>query len=211
MCMTEKIRWWQFKLQPPIVVKNIRGKLESKHFAIGPSHRMVSSHLTSHQDGFFQMDWEIAVPASKAQEALIAIKKHVQENQTCLPLVGVFVRFTPSSDQTLLAHTHSDGKDWINGEPAVFFEMPVYIPIGFSKQKYAEYESQYVEFTKMLITKFSGRPHWGKNKLWALNLAIKRGAYEESFSKFKKVMNQFDPNGTFSSKFSKKLGFYKKD
>jgi FAD/FMN-containing dehydrogenase len=206
MCMTQRVRWWQFKLQPPLVITNIRGKVKNKHFVIGPSHRMVSSHLTSNQTGFFQMDWEIAVPASKAQGALAAIKSHVQKNQTCLPLVGVFVRFAPSSDQSLLAHTHSDGKNWINGEPAVFFEMPVYIPVGFTKERYAEYESQFVEFTKMLITKFSGRPHWGKNKQWALKLAIESGAYKDSLSRFKDVMNKFDPKGTFSSKFSRKLG-----
>lgn len=206
MCLVEKVRYWQFKLQPPLVRTNRRGKKKNRKYVVGPSHRMVSSHLIAEQDGFFQMDWEVAVPASKAQEALIAIKKHMQNNRTCLPLVGVFIRFAPSEAKTLIGHTYADGKDWIEGEPAVFFEMPVYVPVGFSQEKFDQYESEFKEFTAMLIKEYSGRPHWGKNRQWSFDLAIESNRYENNLKKFKNVMNKYDPQQTFSNKFSKNIG-----
>ena len=204
MCMVEKARYWQFKLQPPLVRKTW-GKKRNRRNVVGPSHRMVSSHLTNDQEGFFQMDWEIAVPARRAQDALVAIKKHIEANDTCLPLVGVFIRFAPSEDKTLLAHTTSDGSDWREGEPAVFFEMPVYLPLGFSQQQFEQYERQFVEFAQILIEDFSGRPHWGKNRAWTFDLAVKENSYGANLERFKAVMNKYDPKGVFSNKFSKHL------
>lgn len=205
MCLVERVRYWQFKLQPPIVANNRRDKKKNRKFVIGPSHRMVSSHLTEDQDGFFQMDWEIAVPASRAQAAMKAIQKHTQKNSTCLPLVGVFIRFAPSEDKTLIGHTYADGKDWKEGEPAVFFEMPVYVPTGFSKERFAQYENQYIEFAQMLIKDFSGRPHWGKNREWTLNYALEKGRYEKNLEAFFNVVKKFDPNRVFRNKFSTQM------
>lgn len=207
MCMVERVRYWQFKLQPPMVRNNRRGRSNAKHFVIGPSHRMVSSHLIKEQEGFFQMDWEIAVPGSKAQAALKAIRKHTLNRKTCLPLVGVFIRFAPSEAKTLIGHTHADGKDWIDGEPAVFFEMPVYVPIGFSPENFARYEKQYVDFAKMLIKDYSGRPHWGKNREWTLNYAVDQGRYQGNLRSFYNIVNKFDPNRVFRNKLSKQLFF----
>lgn len=206
MCLTERVRWWMFKINPPMLYENKRGKRVNSKFVIGPSHRMVSSHLTKDQNGFFQMDWEIAVPASRAQDAFHAIKKHLDENNTCLPLVGVFIRFAPSESQTLMAHTYSDGNEWKENETAVFFEIPVYVPVGFTQEEFDKYEKQYVEFTKMLIEKYSGRPHWGKNRQWAFDLALKVGAYRDSLPKFQQAITELDPHGTFSNRFSDQLG-----
>ncbi len=206
MCLVERVRYWQFKIQPPIVRKNSRGKKKNKKFVIGPSHKMVSSHLIAEQDGFFQMDWEIAVPASRAQAAMEAIKKHVVKNRTCLPLVGVFIRFAPSESKTLIGHTYADGKDWKEGEPAVFFEMPVYVPVGLTDNKFNQYESEFKEFASMLIKDFSGRPHWGKNRQWAFDLAIESKRYENNLKQFKDVMNKYDPAGIFENRFSKSIG-----
>ncbi len=204
MCLIETARYWQFKLQPPMVRKTW-GKVRNRRNVVGPSHRMVSSHLINDQEGFFQMDWEIAVPARRAQDALVAIKRHVEANNTCLPLVGVFIRFAPSDDRTLLAHTHADGDDWRVGEPAVFFEMPVYLPLGFSKQQFEDYERQFVEFARLLIEDYSGRPHWGKNRAWALEAAVTEGRYGHNLDRFKTVMKKFDPDGIFRNKFSRQI------
>jgi hypothetical protein len=207
MCLIEDVRWLQYKLQPPFVVTNQQGKKENFKYLVGPAHRMVSSHLISKQEGFFQMDWEIAVPSSKAQEALIAIKNHAKENNTCLPLVGVFVRFAPIESQTLLAHSGADDKNWVEGETAVFFEMPVYVPIGYSKERFDAYEKQYVEFAKLLIERFSGRPHWGKNRQWAFDLVKANGSYQKNLEEFQTVINKYDPQGTYGNDFAKGLGF----
>jgi hypothetical protein len=206
MCLVEKVRWLQFKLQPP-VVRKVKKKSKNRHRVIGPAHRMVSSHLIKEQDGFFQMDWEIAVPQSRAQEALLAIKEHVNKNKTCLPLVGVFIRFAPIDDATLMAHTHADNGDWKKGDVAVFFEMPVYVPVGLSREAFREYERPYVEFAQMLIENYSGRPHFGKNRQWTFDLMTSLGSERENRNAFKSVLNRFDPNGIFRNQFATKLGF----
>lgn len=206
MCLVEKVRWLQYKLQPPMVVTNARGKKKNMKHLVGPAHRMVSSHLIARQEGFFQMDWEIAVPASKAQAALLAIKEHVRKNETCLPLVGVFIRFAPIEDETLIAHTAATGKDWVEGGPAVFFEMPVYVPVGFSAEQFMAYEKPFVEFARMLIERFSGRPHWGKNRQWTFDLVKSNGAYENNLELFQKAKSKYDPEGLFTNDFGKSLG-----
>jgi len=206
MGLIERVRYLQFKLQPPIVKTKENGKSKNVAQAVGPAHRMVSSHLISEQEGFFQMDWEIAVPASKAQAALVAIKQHMLKNKTKLPLVGVFVRFAPAEDASLMAHTNAHGDEWSKGGPAVFFEMPVYVPVGFSPEKFQEYERQYEEFAKLLITQFHGRPHWGKNREWTLRLSIEHGAYSKTLEQFKQVRDRFDPDRIFINKFAQTIG-----
>jgi FAD/FMN-containing dehydrogenase len=166
---------------------------------------MVSSHLTKNQDGFFQMDWEIAVPAAKAEKAMQAIKKLTQDYNTCLPLVGVFIRFAPIESKSLLAHTVSNNQNWIEGETAVFFEMPVYIPQGFGPEEFDHYEKQYQEFASMLIRDFNGRPHWGKNKEWTFDLAIEQKSYGNNINDFYQIANELDPNNIFQNNFSRRL------
>ena len=74
--------------------ENKKGKLKPTHEAVGYSHKITSSAFTDKAQGFFQMDWEIAVPASKLQEALLAVNELVEKQKVCLPLIGVFIRFT---------------------------------------------------------------------------------------------------------------------
>jgi FAD/FMN-containing dehydrogenase len=194
-----------------MVITDNEGKKKFKHYLVGPAHRMVSSHLTKNQQGFFQMDWEIAVPARKAEAAFKAITKHIEENATCLPLVGVFVRFAPAEDQTLIAHTAATGGDWQNGEPAVFFEMPVYVPTGFDQDTFKQYEKQFIEFATMLITDYSGRPHWGKNRQWTFDMIVDKKAYGKNLELFQQAINQLDPHGTFANDFGKSLGLQWKE
>ena len=107
--------------------KNQTGKLVSTHDAIGYSHKITSSAFTDKAKGFFQMDWEIAVPATNLQDALLAVNDLVKKQKVCLPLIGIFIRFTRVSDETLLAHS-TVGGEFKKGELAAFIEMPVYLP-----------------------------------------------------------------------------------
>lgn len=205
MCALEKARVLQFKYQPPFVKKNKFDLEVSANNVVGPSHRMVSSHITDQQKGFFQMDWEIAVPGTKAQEALHALIEHTKKNETCLPLVGVFIRFAQSQAASLMAYTHADQNSWQESGPVVFFEMPVYIPVGFNEAEFSAYEKQYQEFVTMLIKKFDGRPHWGKNKEWTIDLGLKQGAFQKNINQFYSVMKKLDPNGVFENYFAPKI------
>jgi FAD/FMN-containing dehydrogenase len=200
MCAIEWVRFQQFKLQPPF----LSGKKNKKQL-IGKSHRMVSSHLTTEQEGFFQMDWEVAVPQSKAAAAIKAIRALATKEDICLPLVGVFIRFAKAEDKSLLAYTVPDGREWQEGEPVVYFEMPVYLPVGLPSHMLQKYEKRYEEFVHMLITRFSARPHWGKNREWTFELVKKMGIFDLQIKQFKTVVDQFDPHRIFSNDFSRRL------
>ena len=151
------------------------------------------------------MDWEIAVPKSRAAEAMQAVIDHIRKNKICLPLVGVFLRFTPSMDETLMAHTTSL-KDFIKGEPVVYIEMPVYLPVGFGPEKYQAYHAVFEEFARMLITHYGARAHWGKNHEWVFALQRDLDVYGDNLRKFQSVVDDLDPHGVFSNDFAKNMG-----
>lgn len=204
-CFIEKLRYTMLKLAPPIQKFNKRGKLVSTTHAIGPIHRMVSSYLTEAQRGFFQMDWEIAVPKSRANEAMKAVLAHIRKNKICLPLVGVFLRFTPSMDESYMAHT-APGKDFINGEPAVYIEMPVYLPVGFTPAMKQAYDGVFEEFARLLITNYGARAHWGKNRDWVFAMQRDQDVYGDNLKKFQTAVDELDPKGVFQNDFSKNMG-----
>jgi len=204
-CLVEKARHATFVFQPPFEKLNAKGELERTNELIGPSHRVMSSVLTRHQDGFFQMDWEIAVPASKAQAAIQEVKRFARERKICLPLVGVFIRFAPSEDASLLAHTTALG-DFKKGEPVVFIEMPVYLPTAFPKEMATDYDAKYEDFARLMIERFSGRAHWGKNRDWVFELQRERGTFGANLERFRKVMRALDPQGVFQNEFARQAG-----
>ena len=119
--------------------------------------------------------------------------------------MGVFIRFAPSEDATILAHTTSMG-DFKPGEPAVFIEMPVYLPTAFPKEMAADYDSKYEDFARLLIEKFSGRAHGGKNRDWTFSWQAERGMYGSNLARFRKVLGALDPNGVFQNEFSRQVG-----
>lgn len=204
-CMMDQLRFMMLAKNPPFEKLNARGKKVSSHDVIGPSHRMMSSVLTPNQSGFFQMDWEIAVPKSRASAALLAVKAHIDANNICLPLVGVFLRFSPSESKSWLAHTTTGG-DFIENEPVVFIEMPVYLPVGFSEDMKASYDSIYENFARMLVEKFGARVHWGKNRAWLFQLERDRASYGTNLDEFRSVVRELDPKGMFANSVSTDLG-----
>ncbi len=204
-CLVESLRYAMMKVAPPIQKNNSKGKLVATRRAVGPTHRMVSSFLTEYQKGFFQMDWEIAVPKSRANAAMKAVLEHIRKNKICLPLVGVFFRFTPSMDETLMSHTTSY-KDFIKGEPVVYIEMPVYLPVGFTAEMKQKYDAVFEDFAKLLINNHGARAHWGKNRDWVFAMQRDQDVYGENLKKFQSVVYEMDPKGVFSNKFSESMG-----
>lgn len=204
-CLMENFRYLDLRFKPPFMGKNEFGMVEPMDSLVGPSHRMVTSNLSPYQAGLTQMDWELAVPSSKAQAALEAVREHIRKNKICLPLVGVFLRFAPSEDATLLAHTVSDG-EFKKGEPVMFIEMPVYLPHGFTKEQRAQYDRPFEDIVKMLITNFNARPHWGKNRDWAFVLARDLKSYGQKFNEFREIVSELDPSGTFMNDWGRRVG-----
>ena len=205
-CLVERVRYLYFKAVPPFEKMDEFGDLVPTDETIGPSHRMMSSVLTEYQKGFFQMDWELAVPYQKAQAALEAVRDLAKKNHLCLPLVGIFLRFAPAEDATLLAHTVALG-EFHKGEPAMFIEMPVYLPTAFSPEQKAKYDHPYEEFARMLIEKFSARPHWGKNRDWLFKFAQDHDSYGVNLAEFRQTVKKLDPTGMFMNDWGKYVGF----
>jgi FAD/FMN-containing dehydrogenase len=201
----EKIRYFMLNLQPPFQKENKKGQIIYTSDLIGFSHRMLSSDLISGRDGFFQTDWEFAVPLSQAQEAINTISKHFKSHHVHLPLVGVFLRFGHSEESSLLAHSASKGAFHL-GEPIVFIEFPVFSPIGFPVKMLDAYNKPYEDLVKTLVTAYQARGHWGKNKNWVFQLQNKLGSYGDNLDRFQEIERTLDPYGVFINQFSKDGG-----
>ncbi|MCY4046028.1 MAG: hypothetical protein OXE99_13250 [Cellvibrionales bacterium] len=162
-----KMRLDGWHLTPPLI-KEIEGVTHYTSDAIGPIHRMTSSHLIPLSREVFQMDWEVAVPQKHMQAAMEWVKDFTQGlNKTNadlpVPLIGIFVRFSKIEDETLMAYTGAGG-DYINGETAVHIEMPIYVPVNLSAEQMHAYISPYEDAMATLIRDFGARGHWGKNE-----------------------------------------------
>jgi FAD/FMN-containing dehydrogenase len=205
-CMIEKVRYLYFKLRPPFATIAKNGKRSYKKHLIGPSHRMMSSHLTSYQKGLAQMDWEVVVPLNQIEPAMKAVRSIVDQHNLCLPLVGVFIRFGIAEDTSLLAHSVALGS-FKAGDMVAFIEIPSYIPTGFTDHRRALYDLPYEEFTRKLIEEFNGRPHWGKNREWAFVRAQELDVYGVNRAAFQSTMRAMDPQGMFVNDWAKLVLF----
>jgi FAD/FMN-containing dehydrogenase len=177
---------------------------------VGPPHRLMSSNISQPSSfhpsgGFSERDWEIVIPRQNAQAALSAGYEYFKEHHICLPLLGVFIRFAPVEDETLVAHTVAAG-DFKAGEPAMFFELPVYVPTGISCANQDEYEQVYIDLAAMLVQQFGGRPHWAKNRRETFLLPEICARYGDHLTRFADVVRRVDPRGRFANQFGVDLG-----
>lgn len=202
----EGVRYLQLKWIPPIRKADDFGYLSSTYHAVGYSHRMMTSALIRSDKKFFTNDWELAVPYSQAQNAVRAVSLYAEQTGMRLPLVGMFLRFAPSEEKTLLAHTTSVGK-FKKGEPVVFFEFPTPVPVGFGELSTNEINRTYEELARLLITQFGARLHWGKNKQFAFGVQKELKPYGDNFDRFNAVRHEFDPSGMFVTDFDVNAGF----
>lgn len=83
--------------------------------------------------------------------------------------------------------------------------MPVFVPVGFSEDRFIAYEKQFATFAKMLIENYSAKPHWGKNRNWVFKYTKDLGSYPY-IEKFRKVREKFDPKNIFANDYGEMLG-----
>ena len=208
-----RVNGWH--LTPPLV-KTINGKTRYTSNAIGPINRMTSSHLIELDREMFQMDWEIAVPAQNIQAAMEYVRDFTQglnsQNRSmAVPLIGVFVRFSKSEDETLMAYSGAGGP-FANGSHVAHIEMPIFVPINLSQSQFEYYMAPYEEAQRELITRFGGRGHWGKNQHsmdpWLFAMQKNAGAYDHDnrLQRFSQKVGEFDPTGMFANPFAKTIG-----
>ena len=169
---------------------------------VGIPHRMMSSELPPRQPIPQQRDWELAIPKKNAVAVLKEAFEFFKREKICLPLVGVFIRFSIVEDTTLLAHTVAQG-DFVKGEPMMFFEMPVFEPRGMRCPDMARYEKPYSDFAEKMIREYGARPHWAKNRRSLFVYQQDKGypQYGDHITRFRKVVEQLDPSGMFANQF----------
>ncbi|HAZ12890.1 MAG: hypothetical protein A2X86_08875 [Bdellovibrionales bacterium GWA2_49_15] len=205
-CLIEGVMYHYMKLAPPLLKNNSAGKQVHTRKATGHSHRILSTEVPDLKTQFFQTDWEIAIPISKADEVLEVLRDYFKTQKICLPFLGLSMRFVPIEDTTLLTHT-STGKEFREGELAVTFELIAYNPVGFPSEMEARYQKSFEDFAARLVYDFGGRGHVAKNRDWVFELENQLGSYGEAHEKFQEVLNQIDPNGLFSNDFGIRFGF----
>jgi FAD/FMN-containing dehydrogenase len=205
-----------FHMTPPLL-KQRNGNQVYSSDAIGPLHRMTSSHFDVNYP-VFQMDWEVAVPQKHMQAALNLVNDFAhgineKNREMPMPLVGVFVRFSQVEDKTLLSYTGAGG-DFVAGTTAVHLEMPIYVPVNMDEARFQEYISAYETINHRLITEFGGRGHWGKNEYYfngenkptLFELQRDIGTYGDKLTRFNNAIADFDPKGMFANRQAKAIG-----
>ncbi len=203
--LLEDLRYLSLKILPPFEKNNFFHNSTPSTNVIGPSHRMMSSLYNQDKQSMYVSDWEIAVPLSYAQDALVDLQQLFLQSGASFPLTGIFIRFAPAEDTTLMAHTSAGGEFHLH-EPAVMIEFPYFRPLGFPRSLATDYLKSYKKMAKLLIEKYHGRAHFGKNQDWVFPLEIKLGNYEDHLRRFMNVVHNFDPHGVFSNDFSQILG-----
>lgn len=202
-CATlELTRYRQFVREPPLYRKMAtEQKDRSFHQVVGSGNHMMSSELTLAQQGILQHDFEFAIPPSRAAEVFAAARRYFSQEHVCLPLVGVFIRFSRVEDEAWIAHTSASPR-FESGEFATFFEMPIYVPEGPDAAARDAYLQPYHEWVRRLVVEFDARPHWGKNDAWVFDLQDPELAYPERWEAFRRTVATMDPEGIFANAWS---------
>jgi hypothetical protein len=119
--------------------------------------------------------------------------------------VGVFVRFGKIERGGWLSY-HSAGKDFAEGQTAMFFETPVAVPAGYSEAQLTEYLHIYQEMVSLFIRHFGARAHWGKNIDAIFDLQHQVGTYAGRIEKMNQAVAELDPYGVFANDFARRIG-----
>lgn len=195
LCSIEGERYRAMKRNPPLVREC---GCTRKHTcrARGPSHLMMASELTPKNADVPQVDFEIAVPMSEAEGALALIHEFANRKLICLPLFGVFLRFSKHDDSSLIGHSQVPGD-------VLYIEFVVYKP----EKPDPAYWAPYRELARRLLSSHQGLAHWAKNEpdLFVAEQTT-NPAYAARLARFRAVAARLDPTGRFASDFTKRVG-----
>eukprot|EP00253_Pinus_taeda_P008350 PITA_08350 len=141
-----------------------------------------------HGSLFFQSS--IAIPLSRIAEAIADIKRlrDIDPSLMCGIdyYMGVHMRYFKKSED-YLSHT----------EDSVDFEFLYFRYREPGRPRWNEHVME--EMEQMLLHKYEGVPHWGKNRVYTFQGAAQRTV---NLDKFLEVKKRLDPHGFFSSKWS---------
>ena len=210
LCDIETERYRQLERYPPFVHDCCCKRKYATH-VIGPADLMMSSELTGSQDELGEIDYEVAVPLSEAAAALQRVKQVAHDQRLCMPLIGVFLRFSPVDDHTLVGHSVTDRAAFA-GQKVMFVEFVVYVlhtPEDGRERWWQEhkYYSKYRALAMALVQDFHGRPHWAKNQtpVFVLHKNVD-AAYRDRLHRFHCWVRHYDPHDRFANDFTRKVG-----
>lgn len=206
LCTIETERYRALKRNPPLQ-RDCGCKRKNACGAVGASHLMMSSDLTPAQLEIPEVDFEVAVPMAQARQALEVVNDFANRKLICLPLIGVFLRFSPREDSTLIGHSVSDEGAFKDGG-VMFLEFVAYVPKDKPPTAAEPYYLPYRELARRLLdAPFYGRAHWGKNEADLFVVQRERNPlYKARLEKFRAIAKQLDPTGAFTNAFSKRVG-----
>lgn len=166
------------------------GEVEEGFTVIEEDQKLVTCMWNPLIKGLFHFHTSISIPVSKLKDAIAEIKKlrDVASERMCSLVYsnGIWIRFLSSSKAYLGESTK-----------AAVFEMMYYRARDPSTPRL--HEDVFEEIEQMLLNKFGGRPHWGKNR----NLAFENmHSRTRAMAKFLEVRQRFDPSGLFSSEWT---------
>lgn len=143
--------------------------------------------------GFFFFDTAISIPTSKARDVILEIKKlrDVDPKAMCslAHIGGIWIRFQTKSKAYLGESTNS-----------IMFE--IFYHRGKEPHTPRFQQDLFEEIEQILVNKFGGKPHWGKNRDATFEGMQTRTLAME---KFLEVMKRYDPLGLFSNEWTNAL------
>ena len=194
----------------PVPVRDFDGQAQDGDAIVGPAYMMMSSALSSEEQGITEDDWEIALPAQNAVAALTEAKALFKKHKLYFPLVGIFLRFGRVEDGVWMASAAAGGA-FQAGDPMMYFEMVFFAPPGADATQQAVSRQPFKEIAEVLINRFGGRPHWGKSRQEIAHLeSVANGGMgnygPDNRAQFQKVAAKYDPLRLFENSFALDTG-----
>ncbi len=208
-CAIESERYSQLKSYPPFT-RDCGCKTKYDKHVIGAGDLMMSSELTPYHAELPEIDYEIAIPLAEVPAALARFRNYVRDQRLCMPLIGAFLRFSPSDDSTLIAHSVTDDAAF-KGQKVMFLEFVAYVlHQGETPEERAHQEQHYYKLYRdlglQIVQNHHGRPHWGKNQLPLFQLHKEIDpAYAARLKKFHCWVRELDPDNRFANEFSRTI------
>ena len=162
---------------------------------VGLSHLMLAGTCEpgkcSWDYGLKTRTVEVALELNKAKDWITDVRRLIAARKACFPVLGLYLRFSASSRAAL-------------GQAYGTDTMMVEIHIPQTSKPFLEPSSDvYDEIVQMTLSKYDGRPHWGKNSLpYFLNLGAQQYPQWEAFETLRASL---DPDGIFTSPFWSKI------
>ena len=210
LCTIERERWGQLKMYPPFV-HDCCCKTKYAAHVIGPGDLMMSSEMTEHQRELAEIDYELAIPLDEVPAALTEVYRAAKDQRLCMPLIGVFLRFSPVDRSTLVAHSVSDA-GWFKNQKVMFLEFVVYVlhepeTAEEREQQERDYYAKYRQLAIDLVQKHHARPHWGKNQIPVFQVHKEEDRlYQARLREFHCWVRKADPEDRFGNEFTRIVG-----